>query len=151
MNLKIQSRKEAGSIKKQLQEQWSFEGDLDYVFLMNNKGKIYIVKKEIFDIDDTKVRIDSLGMYFGAIDKGGLRLSIEGSQLVGPHCNKDILTLNKPQKDMWIRGIVIQQKHPNTGYVLIRYNDDFMGCGKVKNNELLNYFSKSRKISTSLS
>jgi len=146
MQLRILSKKEAKNIKQMLEEQWQYSGDLDYVFLMNRKKKLYIAKKEVFDIDDTKLRVDSLGMYFGAIDKGGLRLSIEGSQMVGPKSNKDILDLNRPQKDMWIRGIVIQLKHADTGYVLIRYNDDFTGCGKVKNNELLNYYSKSRKI-----
>ena len=91
--IKILSKKEIKNIKKKLDEQWGFSDDLNFTFLISNKGRINIVNQEVFDIDDTKLRIDSLGLYFATLIHNELRLSIEGSQIVGPKATKNVFEI----------------------------------------------------------
>jgi len=44
--------------------------------------------------------------------------------------------------DDW--GRIILEKE--NGYFLIKYNDDFLGCGKSTGNKILNYVPKARRV-----
>ena len=134
--IKILSKKEIKNIKKKLNEQWGFTNDLNFTFLISSKGRINIVNKEVFDIDDTKLRIDSLGLYFATLIHNELRLSIEGSHIVGPFATKNIFELDEDQIKDWIKGNDIKTEHPDTGFQVVKNNVDFFGCGRIKNNNL---------------
>lgn len=142
--LKILNKKETKPILKALEEEWGFREELDYVFLKTEKGKIYTAGKEVFDLDLSKMRINSIGMYFGEM-KNGLRLSIEGSQLIGPKSGKNIVELNDREAGEWMSGIDIDKKAPD-GFVIIKHNDDFLGTGKSKDGKILNFVPKTRRI-----
>ena len=51
-------------------------------FLKNHEGRLYLMSKELERIDLSKLRINSIGLYFGTLNNDGIRLSIEGSQLI---------------------------------------------------------------------
>jgi len=108
-NLKFLNKKEIKNILDLIRKQWDCDAKLDYVFSMNEKGKIYIVNREISEIDLSKLRISSIGLYFGTLVEGSsLRLSIEGSQLVGPKAKKNVFLsrLNNTAKKANIIGII---------------------------------------------
>jgi len=142
--VKILSRKEIKRVLKLLDEQYGCNELPEYVFMQNQKAKLHVVKKEAFNIPDDKVRIDSLGIYFGVIERDEIRLSIEGSQILGPKSTKNILEID----DMipWMEGRDISVDTELTGLVIIRHGKDFLGCGRVKDGTLLNYYPKSRRI-----
>jgi NOL1/NOP2/fmu family ribosome biogenesis protein len=144
--IKILSKKEIKNIKKKLDEQWGFSDDLNFTFLISNKGRINIVNQEVFDIDDTKLRIDSLGLYFATLIHNELRLSIEGSQIVGPKATKNVFEITDDELKQWIKGNDINKENPDTCFQIVKNNKNFFGCGRIKNNNLLNYFPKSRRI-----
>lgn len=144
--IKILSKKEIKNIKKKLINQWGFSNDLDYTFLINNKGRINIVNKDVFSIDDTKLRIDSIGLYFATMIHNELRLSIEGALIVGPYATKNVFELNDKQRKDWIKGNDIKIEEENSSFKIIKNKNDYFGCGRIKNNNLLNYFPKSRRI-----
>ena len=87
--LKILNAKEVKEILKLIEEQWNAKLKLNYAFLKNNKNRVFIVNKDISKIDFSRLRINSLGMYFCEIDNG-IRLSIEDSQIVGPKAAKTL-------------------------------------------------------------
>lgn len=93
--LKILNNKEIKGILKLLDNQFGFKEKFDYVFLMSSKNKIYLVNKNIGEIDIEKLRIDAIGLYFGELNHGELRLSIEGSQIIGKKASKNIVELDK--------------------------------------------------------
>lgn len=144
MQLKILSKKEIKSIKAKIEEQFGCEPELDYVFLKNSKDKLYMVNKQVFDFDETKLRIDTIGIYFGKLEKIGLRLSIEGSQMIGPSATRNVMDTDIE----WIKGKDQRTDQPDSGYVIMRCNNDYLGCGRVIKGELVNFFPKNRRVDT---
>lgn len=117
---------------------------LEYIFLKNNKNKVFILSKDFKDLDTKKLHVNNLGLYFCKIETDGIRLSIEGSQLIGNKSDKNI-NLNKTEVGEWVRGEDIKKNNEN-GYFIIKHNGDFYGTTKVKNNILRNFIPKHRRI-----
>ncbi len=143
--LKILNKKEVKNILEITKKQWNADVKLDYCFLMNNKNKLFIVNKDISKVDFSKIKVNNLGMYFGEL-RNGLRLSIEGSQLIGRYAKKNILELDDYQLNSWVKGedFVIESKLK--GFVLVKNKDDFYGTGKIIEGKLLNFVPKSRRL-----
>lgn len=146
--LKILNSKEIKQILKLIEEQWDAELKVDYAFLQSPKNRVFIVNKDISKIDFSKLRANSIGMYFCEIDNVGIRLSIEGSQIVGPKAEKNVIKINDEQAKQWLKGedLEIEDKKDYSGFLIIRHNNDFLGAGKYKDGKVLNYVSKSRRI-----
>lgn len=146
--LKILNSREIKEILKLIEKQWGAKLKLDYAFLKNPKNRVFIINKEdISKIELEKLRINSIGMYFCEIDKLGIRLSIEGSQLIGKKAEKNIVEINEEQAKQWLKGEDLEIKGNYSGFVIIKYNNDFLGNGNYKNGKILNYVSKSRRVS----
>ena len=146
--LKILNSKEIKQILKLIENQWNARLKLDYAFLKNNKNRVFIVNKDISRIELEKLRINSFGMYFCETRDNEIRLSIEGSQLVGPKATKNIVEIGESQVKQWLKGEDLEIKGNYDGFVIIKYNDDFLGTGKYKSGRILNYVSKARRINT---
>jgi NOL1/NOP2/fmu family ribosome biogenesis protein len=141
------NKKESGSLLKNIQEQFGIkELNLDCIFVKNRENKIYLVSNGLKKLDMTKLRINSLGSYFCKMDNSGIRMTVEGAQLIGKYATKNVLDLDKEQIKEWIKGNQVDVKSDMNGFVLIRNRRDFFGCGLIKNNILLNYFPKTRRL-----
>jgi NOL1/NOP2/fmu family ribosome biogenesis protein len=84
-------------------------------------------------------------MYFCEIDNLGMRLSIEGSQIIGPKATKNILEINDEQTKQWFKGEDLEMNGNFSGFLIIKYKDDFLGTGKYSNGKILNYIHKNRR------
>jgi len=163
--LKILNSKEIKEILNLIEKQWGAKLKLDYAFLKNQKNRVFLINKDISNIDLSKLRINSVGMYFCEIDKIGIRLSIEGSQIIGPKATKNIIEINEKQTKQWLKGEDLEIKEDNSskmsnsypptspqshqnysGFVILKHNNYFLGSGKYKNGKVLNYVGKSRRI-----
>ncbi|MCH8004466.1 MAG: hypothetical protein IH934_07610 [Nanoarchaeota archaeon] len=146
--LKILNTKEIKKILKLIENQWNAKLTLKYAFLKNNKNRIFIVNKDIEKIDMSKLRINSIGMYFCEINNQDTRLSIEGSQIIGPTATKNIVDISEEQAKQWLHGEDLEIEGNYDGFVIVKYNNNFLGSGKYKDGRVLNYVSKSRRINT---
>jgi len=145
MNSVILSKREVKNIIKQIQENFGIESlKLDYLFFKNNDNKIYLLSKEFSNIDQTKFRINNLGLYFAKIEPFGFRLSIEGSQLIGPKATKNILEINNYEE--WMKGNDIVADEKFKGCVLVKYKDKFLGSGFYSKGKIINFIPKSRRV-----
>lgn len=142
----LNSKEVKHRILKRLENQFGFKKKLNYYFFESNKDKVYIIGKDMQLVDLDKLRIDSIGMYFGTFAHEKLRLSIEGSQIIGPYATKNVLELNDEEFEKWLKGLDFELETELEGFVLVKHGEDFVGCGKVKNKELLNYVPKSRRL-----
>lgn len=139
----ILKSREVKTLLRQIKEQWGSEFDKSFVFIQR-KDKLYITKREVFDID---IKSYSVGIYFGSFSKSGLRLSIEGSQLVGADAKKNIVDIDEDLAKKWMKGEDIKvNKQDADGHVLVRFGKDFLGCGLYKDDYVLNYVPKPRRI-----
>ena len=150
--LRTIKKKEAKHILNMLKEQWGFEEPLDYHFLEGKDGNIFIMNDELSGFDISKVRINSLGLYIAQIKNSSVRLSIEGSQIIGPHATKNIIEISDKLARHWIRGIDIPYPEEKglelNGFQIIRNNDDFLGTGIFKENRILNFVPKARRLNS---
>ena len=143
---KILNKKEINEILELIELQWGAKLDMDYGFLMNNKKKVFIVNREISKINFSKLRLNSIGLYFCELDKKGIRLSIEGSQLIGTNACKNIAELDYEDTKKWFMGGDLEKECKDcSGFVLLRYKNDFLGSGKYVNGKILNYLGKPRR------
>ncbi|MBU0536106.1 MAG: hypothetical protein KKE20_04020 [Nanoarchaeota archaeon] len=148
MELKILNTREKKEILKSIHDQWGCEFRTDLVFLLSSKFKLYLMNRDLGRIDETKLRIDKMGLYFCEIMKNKeLRLSIEGSQIIGPIAKKNVLEISDGETKVWFHGNnLIRKEIECSGFVIIKNNDDYIGCGRFKEGEILNYTPKTRRI-----
>ena len=114
-----------------------------YVFLLTEKNKIYLLSSKDFDTERLKVM--HAGMYFGEWREDGIRLSVDGSQLVGGRADKNVVELDDSQAEEWLRGEDMFMELDN-GYYIIKNNNDLLGTGKFAGGKLLNYVPKARRV-----
>ena len=142
-NLKILNSKEKKQIIERIKKHFGIkELDLDYAFFRNNENKIFLLNKDVKKVDFDKLRVNSLGVYFGAFDNG-FRLSIEGTQLIGNNAEDNVITLEDDTK--WLEGNDINAEGED-GLKIVKCGNDFLGTGQLKNGTLINYISKERRI-----
>jgi len=145
--LKILNSREIKEILKMIEEQWGAKLKLDCGFLKNLKNRVFIIDKDISKIDTSKLRLNSAGMYFCELDSKGIRLSIEGSQIVGNAATKNIVELNSEETLNWLKGEALQKECSNcNGFVILKNKKDFLGSGKYANGKILNYVGKTRRV-----
>lgn len=147
-NLKILNNKEIKKIKILLKEQYGFEEKLDYVFLQNEKDKIYITNKDISKVNLDNIKINTIGLYFGQLKEGKLRLSIDGSQLIGKYCKKNVAEIDNKKAIDWLKGqdINFDNSFESNIFIILKNGNDFIGCGKYSNGKILNFVSKPRRL-----
>jgi len=132
--------------------------DLGGILFVNNKNKYYWVDDNFRRIAG-KVHQKLAGIYIAEITNyGEIRLSLEGSNVIGPEVTKHIIELDDSEKNDFIRGKdldftdrIEKEKLKNQFYILFHVNNetkqkDFLGCGKIKDGELFNFIPKSRRI-----
>lgn len=138
--------REVKALLRNLEEQYGCQIKINKAFLKSSKDKIYIISKDFAKLDESKIRINNLGMYFCKQEKDGIRLSIEGSQLIKP--KKNFIQLSDPEN--WMKGEDIETNENVSGYVIVKYNNDTLGCGKFKQGKVLNYVPKDRTIKSNI-
>ncbi len=144
--LKILTSKEAKVIKKKILEMWGADALNEYGFLQSSKGKLYIIHHDMVKVDVDSLRMDRVGLYVAEVNDDDIRLSIEGSQLVGPTAKKNMLELTPEQRNKWIAGEDIEIAGNASVHQIIKCGNDFFGTGKLSNGKLYNFFPKSRRI-----
>ena len=138
------------NVLRLLQRQWGFEKEINSGFLQK-ENDVFLVTRDADKIELNGLNVNSLGLYFGELRHDQLRLSIEGSQLVGHHSTKNVLDLNPEQLRQWLAGEDLETKEQEScnSFVIVRNSEDFFGCGKMKEGTLLNFLPKSRRLSVS--
>lgn len=144
---KILNSKEVKAIAAMVKQQWGSDLSRDYGFLEGKDGDIFLISRDIERLDLQRLRINSLGLYFGQLRNDELRLSIEGSQIVGKAAAKNVVDLGESEFKLWLQGGDIEKNADNcSGYVIIKHSTDFIGCGKCKGGKILNFVPKARRI-----
>ena len=146
LRLEKLTNKEVRSIIRKVTERYSCEFDNNYNFFRNKEGKVYIVNNKFIKLK-IRNKLNSVGIYFCKYEKDGIRLSIEGSMLIKKP-KKNILKLKKNEFELWMSGnnLTIPSER---GYFLLEYDGLIIGCGKSKENLILNFVPKSRRMKDS--
>jgi NOL1/NOP2/fmu family ribosome biogenesis protein len=154
--LEVLNTREKKKIIDCLKEQYGFSGTIEGSLLTNKDQKIFLITPDIAQISrdqDKELRVDAAGLYIGRIEINGIRLSMEGSQLIGPHSKKHVLEIDEEHLEHWVKGedFTLSEKEQKKtgnedGFFIIKFGNDYMGCGQIKNNNLRSLVSKERRL-----
>ena len=144
--LKILNSKERKELLSKIKDQWGAILENDLVFLENNRQRVFVITRDIDRLDLAKLRINSMGLYFGELIEDKIRLSIEGAELVGPNASKNVVKVSKEQMRAWLQGNDIDVDTDADGFVILRWEDDFIGCGRCSRKKIKNFVPKTRRI-----
>ena len=127
--------------------------------LHENSILIKIGRERIFlfngDFSDEQIKnlekitfIERIGIYFAKIfsPTNEIKLSIEGTQILKNQITKNIFKLNEGQLNDWMLGKELNIKTGLKGIIVIKHQDDFLGCGKASENKIGNFIPKSRRL-----
>ncbi|MCP3682833.1 MAG: hypothetical protein GY861_09105 [bacterium] len=148
MNIKILNTKEVKEIRKMIKDQWDAEFKEDYVFLQSTNDHIFIISRDVSQIDFEKIRMNSMGLYIAELKNDELRLNIEGSQLIGPLAKKNVVEVSDEEAKLWLAGKDLSTKLSEAAFVILKNKNVFIGCGRVKENKILNFISKARRVNS---
>jgi len=138
--------REARKIAKKINEQWDADFKFEDFVIKSIKDKIYVVSRDLEMIDFKKYNIENYGMYFGHINpkNGEIRLSVEGAEVIGPLAKKNVIEIDQGLMKLWMAGQDIPHKG-EVSMVIIKFGNDYLGSGKLKEGQILNFVPKTRR------
>ncbi|MBI2102734.1 hypothetical protein HYT55_02755 [Candidatus Woesearchaeota archaeon] len=150
--LKILNTREIKAIKELLVKEFGYALEENYAYLQNEKDRIFVVNRELAQIDLDRLHIDRLGLYFGEIKPGHLRLSKEGAQLLYHEARKNkvtlknVLPLTKIETRAYFAGVDLKKDLGEENRLLIvTYEDDVLGCASYKERKIFNFLPKTHR------
>ncbi len=134
---------------KQLNEQFGIteiEGQLakfgkERIVLFSGEA----TQKEIIMIDEL-ARVEGVGLYIAKEQPDGIRLSIEGSQLIGKQATKNVFEMDEKQAEQWMLGQEIPTQTKDRGFTIMKFKNDFLGTGKASEGRITNFVPKPRRL-----
>ncbi|WCN28431.1 methyltransferase RsmF C-terminal domain-like protein [Thermococcus kodakarensis] len=131
---------DAELVKRLLIENYGYALDLIYL-IRGNHQKVYARKPCPLDVG----RNDGW-LYFGRIESDGIRLTIEGSFLVGPKATKNVVELDDERARRYLAGESIEVDENLYGWFILKWRSYYLGSAKAKDGRLLNYVPKERRL-----
>ncbi|HIH15001.1 MAG: hypothetical protein QT08_C0003G0008 [archaeon GW2011_AR17] len=141
--MRFLNSKERKELFQKLEEQFAAKPEIDCLFFENSQDKVFLLSKDYASFDVQALRVNNRGMYFAKREREGLRLTIEGAQLL--KARKNVVLLDKKQAELWMLGEDIPMEG-NQGFIILQHGEDILGCGMLKNNILRNMVPKERRL-----
>lgn len=149
--LKVLDEHKKDEIEKKLKEQFGIK-KIPGTLLMKGKKRIFLYQgvlsgKEIKRLEKSII-IERVGIYFAKIVPGedAIRLSLEGTNLLKNQLKKNVFNLNSGQAEEWMKGSELRIKTGRHGFLIMKYGQDFLGCGKASAEKIGNFIPKSRRL-----
>ncbi len=125
-------------IEELLRKQFGIE-KLDFKLALRGKNRIYAYRDCFEDIDAFHT-----GIYFGKVEKDGIRLSIEGCYLLKDQIKRNVIEVSYDEMIRWLRGEDLEKDAK--GYVVLKWKDYLLGCGKGVKGRIINFVPKERRL-----
>ncbi len=137
---------DAELVRKLLIEGYGYAPELVYE-IRGRYHKVYAWKPCPLDVNGSERK----GVYFGRIESDGIRLSIEGSFLVGPKAAKNVVELDDERARHYLAGEGVELGDKGLhGWVIVRWRNYFLGSAKAKEGRLINYVPGDRRLRSDL-
>jgi NOL1/NOP2/fmu family ribosome biogenesis protein len=153
--LHILNKNEKEVIQSLLRKQFGGKITIPGMLVKRGAERIFLFQgsldeKQIRNLEDW-TQIERVGLYFAKIfqDKQGkehIRLSIEGSQILGNQITENIFELDDELAQKWMQGEELNIKTGKKGFLLMKHKNDFLGTGKASEEKIGNFIPKSRRL-----
>ncbi len=142
---KVLNTRELKDVLGELKEHFGMEAEIKEAFIEGGDGKIYLISRKFGEVDQSKLRINSIGLYFCKRENGGLRPTIEGSQIIRP--TRNVFEMDETQMDEWIHGNDLRVGEQRlSGMAVLKHGTDFYGSGAYKEGKIINFTPKERRL-----
>ncbi len=142
---------EKKEIESKLKEQFGIE-KIPGQLIKRGKERIFLYQgnlnwQELQEIEKS-IFIERAGIYFLKEIPGEnkFRLSIEGTQIMKNQITKNIFELNEEQATKWMQGQELNIKTGKRDVLIMKYRNDFLGCGKASAEKIGNFIPKNRRL-----
>ena len=147
--LKILNLNQKQEIVNKLKKQFGIK-DIEGIFVKRGEERLFLFQgdftpRQIYNLERT-VPIERVGVYFGKIQNEKIRLSIEGVHILKNQITKNIFELEEKQAELWMKGNELEIQTGKNDFLIMKYKDDFLGCGKASKLKIGNYVPKSRRL-----
>ena len=147
--IKILSEQEKRKIENQLHAQFGIK-EIPGKIVMRGEERLFFFTGEIDEDGIRKLEqsapIEKVGVYFAKLINEEIKLTIEGTQLLKEQITKGIFQINDSQAEEWMMGRELNLKSGLKGFVVMKNNDDYLGCGKASENKITNFIPKERRL-----
>ncbi|MBU0460404.1 MAG: hypothetical protein KKH52_01865 [Nanoarchaeota archaeon] len=144
--LKILNTREIKKIREVVVAEFGGFLTKDYAYLENEKGKVFLVNKDISRIELKNLRIDKMGLYFAEVKNNQVRLSKEGAQLLYLESEgklSNIISLNNSEVKTYFTGVDLEKDlGKENKLVILEFNRNILGCAQYKERKILNFLPK---------
>ena len=147
----ILSNQETKEILSKLNEQFGIQ-KIPGRLIKIGKERIFLFNGDFLDEQiknlEKIVFIEKIGIYVGAIflPTDEIRLSIEGTQIFKDQITKNLFEINEEKFGNWMQGEELNIQTGLKGIIVIKYRNNFLGCGKASENKIGNFIPKSRRL-----
>lgn len=149
MTLKILNKNEKKEILRKLNEQFGIK-EIPGILIKFGREKIFLFSGNLNEREIKKLEnefpVERIGIYFVKIIDEKIKLSIEGTQLLKNQIEKNIFTLTKEQAEQWMKGQDLMIKTQEKGFLIMKFKEDFLGCGKASAEKIGNFIPKNRRL-----
>ncbi len=121
-----------------LREQFGVER-VDFRLKLMGKNRIYAYRECSLDVEEYHS-----GVYFGRMERDGVRLSIEGCYLLSDQLRKNVVEVGYEEMLRWLRGEDIESEVE--GYVVLKWRNYYLGCGRGNGRKIRNFVPKDRRL-----
>lgn len=136
-------------MKEKITETFGYFPEENYAYLQTEKGKLFLITRDIAKIELQNLKIDRVGLYFAEVKENEVRLSKEGAQLLAEEAQKNkkalknVITLTKDEVKSYFTGRDLEKDlGAQNRFVLLEYDSDVFGCAKYKEGKILNFLPK---------
>jgi len=150
MNMKFVKAGEKKRIISELNERFGIK-KLNYILIETGRQKIRgfsgsMTKDEIRDLAEI-ANIEIIGAYL-LKRESRLRLSLDGTMILKDQIDKNVISINDEELDLWLHGKNLEIIKKNETYI-VSSGDDFIGCGISDGKKIINHVPKERRIRSS--
>jgi NOL1/NOP2/fmu family ribosome biogenesis protein len=149
--LHILTKSKTASILDKLNDQFGIT-KIPGQLIMRGEERVFIFTGDLTEQQlknlENIIFIERAGIYFATIEPyGGIRLSLEGSQMVSDQITKNIFEIpDKETLEQWMSGQELPIQTGKKDFLIMKYQDDFLGTGKASENKISNFIPKNRRL-----
>jgi len=146
--MKLIYASEKKKILEKLKEQYGIS-KLPYLLIKFGEDKLRIysgsLSNEELNTLASELNIENIGLYFAKEEKDGIRLTLDGIQILKHQITKNIIDIEDKKADEWLKGSDLDIK-TKRGFLILKNNNEYLGCGKSTGERIANFIPKERRI-----
>lgn len=146
--MKALFKKDKKKILNLLEETYGIKSS-PHLFLSFGKEKTKIFSGNLslkeLGILDKNINIETVGLYAFHIKHDEIRLTLDSLYIYSDQITKNIINLSDKEALSWFKGSDLELKKQNS-FVVLKNQDDLIGCGKSTGEKITNFVAKVRRI-----